>query len=175
MVKLVEILPYILQFFFSNLRQIRLISCLYPLHYLTNDRVCLLSFFHFRWRHLLRALIILGCSSSSSSVIFVLKCHHTFYGESPPIDYFFHFFTDHSIWNSLIFLWLWIIVHLFWDKGMMAQHIYCFIWHTYSVFNIKIKQHKLLSHLIWAIPNLLSPTYANGLLSMYMVNLDPKR
>ena len=39
----------------------------------------------------------------------------------------------------------------------------------------KSKRASLLSHLIWTTPNLLSLTYASGLLSVYMVNLEPKR
>ena len=166
-VKLAEILPHILWFFFSNLRQFWFIPCLYPRHYLTNGRVSLLSSFHFWWRHLAENL-------KDWSTVPVLAGELTFYGEFLPITYLLQFFTYHCLWNSFTFLWPWITVHLFLDIGMVAWNICCFIWLTSSAFNIKTNSASLLSHLIWAALNLLSLTYVNGLLSMNMVNLDPK-
>ena len=39
----------------------------------------------------------------------------------------------------------------------------------------KSKRASLLSHQIWAVHNLLSLIYASGLLSVYIVNLEPKK
>ena len=140
MVKLAEILLYILRFFFlisDNLA--------YPLHYLTNGRVSLLSFFHFWWRHLAQNLNHTGVQFQfflGRFVLFILNGHLTFCGKFLPIDYFFQLFKYHCIQKSFIFLRLWITVHLSWDIGMMAKSVCFFTWLNCSVFNIKIQQHK---------------------------------
>ena len=106
---------------------------------------------------------------------FHLDCSFDIQGQFLSLNYLTQVITHHSIWYSFVAITFSVTENFIICCGTMAQSISCLIWLAWSIFNIKINTASLLSNLIWATPNLISLTYARGLLSVYIVNLEPKR
>ena len=167
-VKLTEILPDVLWFFFSNLWQFWFILCLYTLHYLTDGRVSLLSFFPFGWRHLAQNLNHAEVQFQfllARFVLFVLNIHLTPYGEfSLSI---ISSSSSHTLAYEIV-LYSLESESLSISPGTQGQWLKV----STALFNLpvlylisKSNSSSWLSHLIWATPSLPSLTYANQLLS----------